>query len=303
MASLRNNETLLLLTLTSCLVRTQQPEGDASTSTTDAASATSVDTTSVSSAESDDPSIPGSATSPNPSGAESSNDTSSTSSGESSGESSDDTGGDDGSTGGSGHPNGTPCTSDDDCASGHCYIVLAPDGLCGECETDEDCEDITGFGCNPPDFASPDFAPATCGDGGLGSGCESSAACVEGLTCEVVLSLLVLDFTHCSACATHGDCGGDDLCSVTIDISTISGHWSCIPPASVGIGGTCDVDGDGDLACASGNCAQASIDNLGFLGICSECDADDDCADGFHCQAADVDTAEVMLIPATCVPD
>jgi hypothetical protein len=207
-----------------------------------------------------------------------------------------------GDSGSGTQPNGYyPCLSDDECVSGNCYAMGLLNGICSECDADEDCADTTGFGCNPPDIANP-VLPALCGDGGLGAGCEETTACVDGLTCELVLAIPAIhQFTHCSACASHDDCSGEELCALTIDITTLSGYWSCLEPGSVQVGGTCDQNGDGDLACASGNCAQADIDNLVYMGLCSECDEDADCPEGWGCQAASIDTYNILAVPAVCV--
>jgi hypothetical protein len=285
---------ILLLSLASCLVSTVQPEGESSASTTGTYTGSTSLSPTASSTSPENPSVTDTLTSTNPSSADSADDSTSNTA----------TGASEDSTGTTGEPNGFyPCTTDGECASGHCYAMGVLGGVCSECDADEDCVDVTGFGCNPPDIAGP-VLPAVCGDGELGSGCEDSTACADGLTCEEVLTIPAVDqFTHCSSCATHDDCRGEQLCAITIDITTISGFWSCIEPGSVEIGGTCDHDGDGDLACASGNCAEADIDNLAFMGLCSECDEDSDCADGSHCQPADIDTFDVMGIPAVCVQD
>lgn len=285
--------TVLSLALAGCLVPTAQPDDNDTGSTTSTSSSST--STTAATTEPENPSGP-EMTQPNPSSADSDSDTT-TSADEPSGASED-------TTGASGQPNGYyPCLSDDECMSGNCFDMGALNGICSECNADEDCADITGFGCNPPDIANP-VLPAVCGDGELGAGCEDATACADGLTCELVLSIpLVHEFTHCSACTTHDDCSGDELCSVTIDITTISGFWSCLEPGSVEIGGTCDHDGDGDQVCASGNCAEADIDNLAFMGLCSECDEDSDCLEGWHCQDADIKTANVVAVPAVCVQD
>jgi hypothetical protein len=272
----------LVIVLTSaCLVPTVQPGSDDTTTST-SASATEVGTTEQ-----------GTTGGASADSADSSGDDSSSS--DTSTGSTDD--------GAMGLPDGAlHCVADSDCASGHCFDLSILGTICGECNSDDDCVDVTGFGCSPPDFAGKPYAGATCGDGELGSGCETTDACAVGLTCELVLSVPVISsFRFCSECASHADCDGDMLCEPIIQLTEVTGHWGCVAPGSTPIGESCDHTGDGDLACASGNCAAASLDNLALMGLCSECDADADCPEGWGCQAADIDTAEVVPHPAVCV--
>lgn len=202
-----------------------------------------------------------------------------------------------------GQPNGYyPCYSDEDCASGVCFSFGVLGAICSECKTDADCAAITGFGCTPPDIGQVPYEPAHCNMGELGGGCMSSGACADGLTCESILDIgFVWHFHSCSACATHDDCAAGELCSPTIIIEDVAGYLACEPLGSVPIGGTCDFAADGDLVCASGACARASIDGFAYIGVCSECDEDADCPDGLVCRDASVGTADVVIIPAACM--
>lgn len=207
------------------------------------------------------------------------------------------------STGGTGAmtwPNGSPCLDDRACASGYCY-PFGDVGFCSECVTDADCADVTGFGCTPPDVAT-DFEGAKCSDGGLGGGCTSSAACGEGLTCEHILKVTDYhDYWSCSACAIDDDCPDSTVCSPVILIEHVNGYLDCVALASVAIGGSCDPFDDGDLVCESGQCAIATIDDLAYIGLCSECDDDADCQEGWECSVAYVATADVEAVPSMCV--
>ncbi len=208
------------------------------------------------------------------------------------------------STGSDGQPNGFfYCFADEECASGHCFDLGLLNGICSECSADAHCAEREGFGCSPPNIAAqPGPAPAVCNDGSLGAGCETSEACAQGLTCELILTVpLIYTFSNCSECAGHGDCLDSQLCSPTIEVTELSGYLSCVGPGSVEIGGTCDAAGDGDQVCASGACAPATIDGLANIGLCSECDADADCPDGWTCADAYVNTFDVESVPAACV--
>ena len=82
-------------------------------------------------------------------------------------------------------PNGESCDADEQCESGKCFIVGIFGGICGECNTDDDCSE---WGCSLPNPLSDPPVGAMCGDGQIGSGCESEAAC-DGLLCATILDV------------------------------------------------------------------------------------------------------------------
>lgn len=173
-------------------------------------------------------------------------------------------------------PNGSQCSTDADCISGNCYEIPMFGGVCGECDEDQDCVDAgTGIGCS----VSP--AGGMCTQGGVGNGCMSDEACMEGLTCGPPINLplpgLIPEF--CNECETSADCDMGMVCNPTFDIMTFAGSKSCVAEGSVANNNLCDLDGDGDLACESGICAPVSVMII-QVGVCGECETDDDCTMG-----------------------
>lgn len=190
---------------------------------------------------------------------------------------------------------GTSCTDDDECRSGHCFVLGILGGVCGECELDEDC---AGGGCSLPDpFAEPP-AGSTCNDGGSGDGCMSDAVCAGELVCVQLFVLEgVLTTSTCGECHDDGDCSGGTLCAPDLDPATFGGATHCVAPGSLANGHTCDFTGSGDASCDSGHCAVANVMNLLELGVCSECEDDGDCGGG-ACVPATVQDGSI--VPATC---
>lgn len=187
-------------------------------------------------------------------------------------------------------PNGAECGNDAHCLSGHCFFAGILGGICGECSSDADCE----FGCSLPDFAVGEGS--TCGDGTFGAGCESDAACVD-LECAPVLE--ALEASTCGECDADNDCVPGEVCNLDLDLGTPGGTWSCVPTASLPLGAFCAQDGSGDLACASGYCTPADFLGLFDVGVCSECEVNDDCAGGQSCIAPDL-VDEWSFEPAVC---
>jgi hypothetical protein len=197
-----------------------------------------------------------------------------------------------------GQPDGSSCNQPCECNSDSCFVVGILGGLCGECDEDADCPN---GGCSPPEPVLQPPLGAVCNDGSLGGGCQTDAACQEPLVCAVVLDVPgVITTSTCGECELDDDCG-TDLCSPEYAFPSLGGSWQCVAPGSEPIGSGCAFDGSGDQSCASGMCAEADVMGLFSVGVCSECEVDDDCTMANQiCQPAGVDL-DAGLIPATCV--
>lgn len=184
----------------------------------------------------------------------------------------------DGSTGTSPQPNGSQCESDADCESMKCYTIPMFGGVCSECKTDDDCLKAgTGIACSLDALSMQ----AVCTNGGVGSTCMSQDSCMDGLVCaEVIPGTFGLIPSACSECDKDSDCSDGKLCSPSLDVMMFKGYKSCVEPGSVPNNELCDVMGSGNMACESTHCG--SVDIMGFimLGICGECESDDDCMGG-----------------------
>lgn len=183
-------------------------------------------------------------------------------------------------TGPAPQPNGGMCSSDADCISMNCYQIPMFGGVCGECNEDQDCVDAgTGVGC------SLSMSGGVCTDGSVGNGCMSDDACMDGLTCGPVIDIPIPGIIpdSCNECDASADCDMGMLCNPQFDIAALSGSKICVAPGSVANGALCDLEADGDMACMSGICAP--VDIMGFItvGVCGECETDDDCAMGTAC--------------------
>jgi hypothetical protein len=85
-------------------------------------------------------------------------------------------------------PDGEACNyegnGDAACASGICAELdvqgILQFGVCGECRTDEDCQD--GLSCTPPelDINTAEIIPSVCGDGGTGTGTDTGTGTGTG---------------------------------------------------------------------------------------------------------------------------
>lgn len=130
-------------------------------------------------------------------------------------------------------------------------------------------------------LGTPCRGPAECGD----------LHCVDVGDLEERWSSVDWSFvepTVCSACASHEDCGGGEICG---------GAWgagprlarACVPAASAGLGETCGLDEQ----CASGVCCH---------GRCAECCADGPCGDDTgQCRARTTSLQEVpKLLSVVC---
>jgi hypothetical protein len=197
--------------------------------------------------------------------------------------STDESGTDTGNPGGG--PDGSPCSSDDECASDRCYLVPLLGGICGECVVDGDCE---GGGCSPPNPLTS--APSVCNQGEQGGGCQSDAACCGiGICNPLIVAPGIITVSTCGQCDSPDDCPGGAPCQPSYDFANFSGLWECVPADSLPDGHGCTPDAAGDGACESGICAAVSLMGIITLGVCSECETDADCDDGQTCSEPGVD--------------
>lgn len=172
---------------------------------------------------------------------------------------------------------GDMCMSDDDCAEDLvCNGVVGLGGICSECGGDSDCPD--GSNCT---ITSNGYFE--CGDGGQGQMCESDAACAGDLYCAEVVDLGGLfNGNFCSECAEDSHCMDGQLCAPQVefmDFMNFGGQRVCIDPETAPNGSLCDAEGTGDMQC-EGFCTVADVMGFIELGVCGECETDDDCMMG-----------------------
>ena len=193
-------------------------------------------------------------------------------------------------------PNGSPCGDDAECESSHCFD--SPLGsICGECELDSDCP---GGGCTPPNVFVDPPTGSFCNAGDYADGCMSDDACEPSLQCALVVDIPGISMVStCSECEVDGDCDGGLVCAPDIAvIGNLTGVKRCVVEASLVNGQSCDFATSGDVSCASGHCAIADVMGLVLFGVCSECEADDECA-GQVCEPPLVDLIE-GITPGVC---
>ncbi|MDC0673784.1 hypothetical protein [Nannocystis radixulma] len=199
-------------------------------------------------------------------------------------------------------PHDSPCTDSSGCgcASSTCFVIPALGGFCSECLADTDCPD---GGCTVP---NPIVGlGAVCNLGQPGDGCESDAACNNPAAphCSELFEVPgIITAATCGACDTDADCPPQTPhCTPDYKLNDFGGQKFCRAPGSVPNNSGCDFDGSGDQACASGFCGEASIMGLLKLGICGECNSDNDCDMGATCSdpAADLDTG--ALVGSVCM--
>lgn len=200
-------------------------------------------------------------------------------------------------TGGT-QPNGAMCNDSSECMSGHCFVVGILGGLCGECETDDDCP---GGGCSLPNpLANPPYG-SVCNDGGYGSGCMGDDVCADGLVCATVIDVPgVLTASTCGECTSDAECDAGFVCAPDIAVASLTGVYRCVAQGSLANGQSCEFAGSGDASCVSGHCAIADVMGLLQIGVCSECEIDAQCGPMQTCEAPQVDLMS-GLIAGTCV--
>lgn len=184
-------------------------------------------------------------------------------------------------------PNGGQCESNEGCDSGFCYVLPMIGGVCSECLMDSDCEMGT---C----ALSVDVMYAVCTMGELGDMCDSDEGCMGELVCTQLIDTGgFFNASYCSTCGPTLACEGTDVCAPIYDAMGIGGQMECAAVGSVPNGGGCPLDdqgmGDGTV-CMSGICSVADA-FMGFvqLGVCGDCNSDDDCTMPATCTPAAVD--------------
>ncbi|RMG96717.1 MAG: hypothetical protein D6705_10585 [Deltaproteobacteria bacterium] len=161
--------------------------------------------------------------------------------------------------------------------SGNCYLVPMA-GFCAECNEDADCPN---GGCQ----ADPVAGEAFCTDGGLGTMCQSDAACTGDLVCgELFDAKGFVEASYCGYCKSDADCPAGRICAPHYEEGGVGGYNTCVDPGTVPNDQGCPVDGNGqgnDAACASGICSVADAFGLGiYVGACGECTTNADCGGG-----------------------
>ncbi len=189
-------------------------------------------------------------------------------------------------------PNGAQCAAPSECDSGICYTIPQLGGVCSECLVDEDCDTGT---CS----IEADAGYALCTDGSEGNMCNTDEGCMGELVCtELIDTGGLINASFCSQCGPSAPCDGEQICSPEYDLQNFGGSFVCVDPESVDNGGGCPVD-DGDAACASGHCGIANVFALAEIGVCGECNADDDCPElGQTCVPPEAGMGG--LVPASC---
>lgn len=181
---------------------------------------------------------------------------------------------------------GDQCMTDAECAEDlFCNGIQGFGGVCSECASDADCPD----GSNCTISADGWFA---CGDGSLGQMCESDASCAGDLFCAELVDLGGLfNGNFCSECAEDGHCPDGQLCAPQLefmDLMNIGGQRACIDPGTHPQDSLCDHEANGDEQC-EGFCTVADLMGFIQLGLCGECETDDDCEAPQTCMPAVLD--------------
>jgi hypothetical protein len=195
-----------------------------------------------------------------------------------------------------GKPNGDSCLADVDCMSGNCLVFPLLGGRCGECNEDLDCP-MGGCTAHNP-FGS---GGSVCNHGAQGSGCESDAACAQGLKCVKLFDVLsgMIVAKACSPCSTQADCTGNKLCEPVFDAKAWQGSAQCVDKKTLAQDSYCDLKGHGDQVCKSGFCSVVDVAGLDQVGACGECKVDADCGSG-SCVAGKFDVNNGALTGSTC---
>src|SRR5690606_16675624 len=100
---------------------------------------------------------------------------------------------------------------------------------------------------------------STCNMGEAGGGCETTDVCQDGLSCGLVLDILgLIQISTCGECASNDDCT-DQICAPVVLVEEFDGQNTCIDVNSLPQDSFCNLDGSGDMACASGICSVVDI--------------------------------------------
>lgn len=187
---------------------------------------------------------------------------------------------------------GEACNIDSDCKSGSCFALVGTAGICGACDSDADCQ----LGCTPPGMFSTPPRPSSCGEGQLGSGCETDSACKRGYTCADITTLsLGYTLRSCSECDSADDCDGGEICGVSFSFADQSAHRECAAPSTRGLGQICEHDDE----CASALCSTFTFPEGTAVGVCGECNSDSDCASPTSCSATEFQR-DAGFSPSSC---
>jgi hypothetical protein len=194
-------------------------------------------------------------------------------------------------------PDGSMCSTDDECASMNCYTIPMFGGFCAECNEDADCVEAgTGISCSIDLFSMN----AVCAPGVEGNNCESDAACMDPLVCAAVIEtggFLPLD--TCGECADSSMCMNGELCSPVL--MGIGGSNQCVAPGSVANDALCPTnDAEGDMACMSGFCDTVTVMGILNVPVCGECSTDMDCMMGMTCMPGAFDVNTFSFTGTTC---
>ncbi|MEL6178260.1 MAG: hypothetical protein AAFS10_04870 [Myxococcota bacterium] len=166
----------------------------------------------------------------------------------------------------------TSCTTSDDCSDAAEGNLCGEDGVCGACETDDDCAEEYGEDSTCDEGSCT--GEGTCTAGTIGCGCDGGT-CSEGI-CESGMCV------PCSTGAEGCGCNMDGTCNeglVCVDGSCAPGMDACAEmPGSMGC--PCE-EGDcaGDLVCVEGTCQTCPSSMEGcpcVMGMCTGglvCDA------------------------------
>lgn len=219
------------------------------------------------------------------------------------------------------------CTSDADCASGHCTELRDFSVCTASCRTDADCR-APGYACFDLDEdGRKECWPAATGTGDVGSACQfiwecaggEDGACITeedgfrdgycvqrcgtGASCPSGSHCALVDPSSgegiCLADCTPGSCRHDGRGYLCEDVDGDS-VTECIPGGSSTVGGPCESDWD----CETGmTCLPEQPDGAFPGGYCTkECDLSNSCPSGecIHFTAIDI---SICLSVCTTVDD
>ena len=86
----------------------------------------------------------------------------------------------------------------------------------------------------------------------------------------------IFNANFCSQCGPTAPCDAEQICAPVYDLGNLGGFFACSDPGTVENGQGCPLV-DGDAACDSGHCGLANLFGFAELGVCGECNVDEDC--------------------------
>lgn len=205
------------------------------------------------------------------------------------------------------------CLEDRHCESGICKTIkvqkgdqVSTYGVCAACRDHQHCVDKgLGVSCNM-DYEAGHYK---CGNGDLGSACETNKQCASHLICAL-LNLGDNDsFTRvCSECAKHSDCPADGNRNCIARYNPKGEMFNqCLPDKARKMGEVCFPCETGDREC-DGVCAVAQDPDAGnglCIGVCGECKSNKDCPEGEICQPPefhfDNSATQTPHTPSRCI--